>query len=135
MSSYLDSNIIIYTALYSDHKNEKAFALFERIGKGADKAITSVLAVDEFIWVVSKHRGRDIALSLAKGIFRYPNLEILDVKSNDMLFAISLMEKYPHLKPRDAIHAAVAINNNADKIYSDDSDFDALKEIGRVGLS
>jgi len=43
------------------------------------------------------------------------------------------MERYP-LKPRDAIHAATALAEEASTILSDDADFDAVKELHRKPL-
>ena len=135
MKAYLDANIFIYPILYSsDSKEKKCKQILNDVVSGRLQAITSSLTLDEIIWKIIKKTGRQKTLKLAKDLFELPNLTIVEVGTQDMFNAIELMEKYPHLKPRDAIHAAVAINNNAAKIYSDDSDFDALKEIGRVGL-
>ena len=134
MKYYLDSNIFIYTAIYSGGKTEKAFSILEQIGKGIDSAITSSLTLDEFLWKVMKQRSRSETLELAKGIYRYPNLDIVEVKAIDVFSAILLMEKYEKLKPRDAIHAAVAISAGVSQIYSDDPDFDEIKDIKREKL-
>ncbi|HIJ97878.1 TPA: type II toxin-antitoxin system VapC family toxin [archaeon] len=135
MKAYLDANIFIYPILYSsDSKEKKCKQILNDVVSGRLQAITSSLTLDEIIWKIIKKTGRQKTLKLAKDLFELPNLTIVEVGTQDMFNAIELMEKYPHLKPRDAIHAAVAINNNAAKIYSDDPDFDGVKEIGRVGL-
>ena len=41
------------------------------------------------------------------------------------------MEKYK-IKPRDAIHAAIALENGIETIVSYDRDFDKLEEIKRL---
>ncbi|HEY3128917.1 MAG TPA: PIN domain-containing protein [Acidobacteriota bacterium] len=39
-----------------------------------------------------------------------------------------------HLKPRDAIHAASALSRGIREIVSEDSDFDAIKELQRKSI-
>src|SRR3989338_2502442 len=127
MKAYLDANIFIYPILYSsDSKEKKCKQILNDVVSGRLQAITSSLTLDEIIWKIIKKTGRQKTLKLAKDLFELPNLTIVEVGTQDMFNAIELMEKYPHLKPRDAIHAAVAINNNAAKIYSDDPDFDGV---------
>lgn len=41
------------------------------------------------------------------------------------------MDKYPSIVSRDAIHAAVVVNNKLKGIISEDSDFDIIKGIKR----
>ena len=44
------------------------------------------------------------------------------------------MKKYSVLKPRDAIHLAVALSANASTFITDDSDFLVIKEIKIIPL-
>ncbi len=62
-------------------------------------------------------------------MIQIPNLDIISVKPADIILAFELMDSYSKLKPRDAIHLAVALNSGAETIISDDSDFDEIKEI------
>ena len=58
-------------------------------------------------------------------------MKFLNVKRSVVLRAQSLMEKYK-IKPRDAIHAATALENGIETIVSYDRDFDKLEEIKRL---
>ncbi len=75
-----------------------------------------------------------IALEIGKDILELPNLKILDVTAKDILVSIDLMERYAHLKPRDAIHSAVCMNAGVFTMVSDDNDFDGIEEINREAL-
>ena len=60
------------------------------------------------------------------------NLDIVAVKPEYFYLVFKLMDQYKKLKPRDAIHLAVALNFGAKTIISDDGDFDGIKEIERI---
>jgi predicted nucleic acid-binding protein len=55
----------------------------------------------------------------------------LGVKKSTVFKAQEIVEKY-RLTPRDAIHAAAAIDNKIATIVSYDKDFDILDEIRRI---
>jgi len=65
-------------------------------------------------------------------ILLFPDL--LPVTRSDMLTACELMERYPTLPPRDAIHAATMINNGIGSILSADAHFDDVAEVKRLPL-
>lgn len=135
MKVYLDANIFIYPAIYGiDSKERACREILDKMVSGKIGAITSSLTIDEIIWKLIRRVGRAETLKLAKSLFELPNLTVVDVTAQDVYNALELMEKYKNLKPRDAIHAAVAINAGVSKIYSDDSDFDEIKELNRVKL-
>jgi predicted nucleic acid-binding protein len=49
-----------------------------------------------------------------------------------MLRACGLLERYPRLPVRDAIHVATMLNNGLQTVVSVDADFDQVVEIRRV---
>jgi len=60
-----------------------------------------------------------------------PNLRLLRADIRVVSRAQSIVEDFD-LKPRDAIHAATAIENGIDKILSYDDDFRAIPDLTRV---
>ncbi|MBW3583499.1 MAG: PIN domain-containing protein [Euryarchaeota archaeon] len=74
------------------------------------------------------------ALRETSRIVSLPHLTILDVKPKHMVAALDLMQHHPRLRPRDALHAAVAMDAGVYSIVSSDPDFDAVPELGRVAL-
>ena len=131
---YLDSNVFLYPILYEGGKSDNAQAILMEMVEGNIHCVTASLTLDEVIWIVSKKISRKKALEIGKDILELPNLKILDVTSTDILNSIDLMERYSHLKPRDAIHSAVSINAGVFTMVSDDSDFDGIDEINRERL-
>lgn len=55
----------------------------------------------------------------------------LGVKKSTVFKAQEIMEKYK-MKPRDAIHAATALENKITDIVSYDKDFDEVEGIKRI---
>ena len=51
------------------------------------------------------------SIELGRKFLEFPNLKLLNIKRSTVLRAQKLMEKY-EIKPRDAIHAATALEND-----------------------
>ena len=68
-------------------------------------------------------------------VFIYPIIyderSVEEAKRSTILNAQRLMDEYG-LKPRDAIHAAAALENRIDTIVSYDKDFDEVRGLKRV---
>jgi len=131
---YVDSNIFLYPAIYKletveEARESKEFLL--KISEGSVEACTATITWDEVVWVVRKIFGLKPSIELGRMLLEFPNLKFLNVKRSVVLRAQSLMEKYK-IKPRDAIHAATALENGIETIVSYDRDFDKLEEIKRL---
>lgn len=130
---YLDSNVFIYAALSRGAEGEGCREITEMLEKGELSCAISCLVLDEVAWAVSKHRDFNTGMKVWSDILEIPNLKILSIDENIAIKAPSLMSKYKP-SPRDAIHAALVVENAIGTIVSDDSDFDRIKEIRRIRL-
>jgi predicted nucleic acid-binding protein len=131
---YFDSNIFIYPIVYDEAKvveakKSKDFLLQTALGK--IEAYTSSITWDEVTWIVRKLFGIDFSLNAGRQFLSFPNLRLLGIKRTTVFKAHEIMEKYK-LAPRDAIHAASALENKITTIVSYDKDFDSLEEIKRI---
>ena len=131
---YVDSNIFLYPVIYKpetvkEARESKNFLL--KISEGLVEACTATITWDEVVWVVRKIFGLKPSIELGRKLLEFPNLKLLNVKRSVVLRAQKLMEKYG-IKPRDAIHAATALENGIETIVSYDRDFDKLEEIKRL---
>lgn len=134
--AYLDSNIFIYPILHHPEAQEKAQRAREillQVEKGEIKAYTSTLTWDEVVYVVTRTMDRDEGISIGRKLLGFPNLEFIDVDKLTISTAQSLIDRY-HIRPRDSIHIASALNKNIKTIISDDKDFDKVAEITRSPL-
>lgn len=133
---YVDSNVFLYSVLYSpdlEPKAKKAKEILQKIENKELSAATSTLTWDEVVWVASKLLGRIGGVTQGQKLLGFPNLEFICVDETIISQAQSLMDKYK-LTPRDSIHVASALNRKATIIISDDEDFDQIKEIKRTPL-
>lgn len=131
---YVDSNVFLYPIIYDEEtvvevKKSKSFLLKMALGK--IEAYTSSLTWDEFTWVIRKLFGIEVSMHEGKKFLSFPNLRVLGVRMSTVFKAQELVERYG-VKPRDAIHAAVALENKIKTIVSYDDDFDAINEIRRI---
>ena len=137
MKHYIDSNVFIYPII-AEAKTEIKSASAKRTllqiatGELKDDA-TSCLTWDDLVWVLTRFLGKKIALSQGKRFLSFQNLHFVDVKQTTIDRAQDLIENYD-LKPRDAIHAACALENGIQEIISDDPDFDRVEELKRIKL-
>ena len=134
---YIDSNIFIYPIIADERTEVKASSakkLLLHIATGELDAVTSYLTWDEFVWVLKKFMHKDIAASEGRKFLAFPNLRFVEIDSTVIKRAQDLIEKYS-IKPRDAIHAACALENGIREFVSDDPDFDEVTELKRIRLS
>jgi len=131
---YVDSNVFLYPVVYDSEviveaKKSKDFLL--KIAQGNVKACTATITWDEIVWTIRKIFGFELSVEEGKKFLAFPNLKLLGVKKSTVFKAQEIMEKYS-IKPRDAIHAAVALENNVTEVVSYDTDFDKIEGFKRV---
>lgn len=131
---YLDSNVFIYSVIDNGPKGDVARDIIsETITSG--NATINCLTIDEVIWGLWRFtKDRNMAVRYGSMLFAMAGLRILPVSPNDVYYGLSMMRKYPKLRPRDSLHLSTAIRAGANIIVSDDKDFDNLGEIKREGL-
>ncbi|MBI4141971.1 type II toxin-antitoxin system VapC family toxin [Candidatus Woesearchaeota archaeon] len=130
---YLDANFFVFALLDQTKKGEKARDIQKNIVEGKIRAFTSVLALDEVMWVLIKNNKQHLLRKTIEDIYSLPNLAVREVPSLTALRALSFIEN-SRLKPRDALHVAVMEHLQVTTILSDDSDFDKVKQIKRQKL-
>jgi uncharacterized protein len=133
---YVDSNVFLYSVLYSpdsEPKAKKAKEILQKIENKKLSAATSTLTWDEVVWVATKLLGRTDGIAQGQKLLGFPNLGFINVDEGIIAQAQTLMDKYD-LSPRDSIHVASALSRKATIIISDDEDFDQIKQIKRTPL-
>ncbi|PVU77010.1 PIN domain nuclease [Acidianus hospitalis] len=127
---FLDANFIIYLNL-----GVKEVVNFYIKVLQEDRLALDPLVIDEVIYVSKKKYNvnfNDTISFLDKVVL--PNSLILPIRKEDYDKAKELMLQY-NLKPSDAFHVAIMLNNSISKIISEDKDFDRIKEIERLWLN
>ena len=128
---FIDANIIMYT-VGKEHKYKGPCSLLVR--RIAEKNI--VVASDTEVlqeilyryWLIRKFERARETYSDFKSLVSL----MFPVTIDDVNLALELLESYQNIQPRDAIHAAVMLNNGLTRIYSTDAHFDEIKGIERI---
>ncbi len=127
----LDANILMYAA-GAEHPNKApSLALLERIARGSVDAGADVEVLQEIL-----HRYRAMGrwqdgrrvFDLARTIV--PTWHAVDLVVLER--ARELLDQYPALTARDALHAAVYFRVGASALCSFDRDFDSVRGLVRV---
>ena len=127
---FLDANFIIYLNL-----GVKEVVNFYIKVLQEDRLALDPLVIDEVIYVSKKKYNvnfNDTISFLDEVVL--PNSLILPIRKEDYDKAKELILQY-NLKPSDAFHVAIMLNNSISKIISEDKDFDRIKEIERIWLN
>jgi len=123
----------VAAATGTDANANKSREIISSIERQTISGSTSALTFDEVVFIVRKIAGFEKSLIAGENFLNISRLKIIEVNYQSILLAHELMKKF-RIKPRDAIHTACAINNDVKTIISDDSDFDAVKEIERINI-
>jgi hypothetical protein len=127
---FLDANFIIYLNLGVKEVENFYIKVLQE-----DRLALDPLVIDEVIYVSKKKYNvnfNDTISFLDEVVL--PNSLILPIRKEDYDKAKELILQY-NLKPSDAFHVAIMLNNSISKIISEDKDFDRIKEIERLWLN
>ena len=126
----IDTNIILYSLCKEHPLKEPCRCIVGKIASGEIAANIDVELLQEVLYVYTHRNERAKGIAACRYLLDiFPNP--FPVSKNEISLAISFMDKYPSLVSRDAIHAAVIVNNKLKGIISEDRDFDIIKGIKR----
>jgi hypothetical protein len=131
MQVFLDTNVFLY-AVGAAHPLRVACAkVLRRVAEGSLDATINSEVIQEILYVLIRRGRRADALKLANDLASlFPDL--LAVTRDDLLSACELLEQYPRLSVRDAVHIGTMLRNGLRTVVSVDSDFDQVSEIRRI---
>lgn len=127
---YLDANVFLHAVLESGPIGDAARRLLKQATTG--DAATSTLTVDEVVWSLWKIEGRDTAVAKGRQMIAARNVTYMPVTPDHLEQVLDLVEG--GMRPRDAIHAAVALEAGIQEIVSTDPDFDKVDGLKRILL-
>lgn len=130
---YFDANVFIYPLIYNINLNVNANTAnyyLELLVTGKMVGYTCTLTWDEVFYKIKQLYGNIKADQASKTLFTFPNLNFVNVDFE----IISKAQKIAMLfntMPRDAIHAACALEYCNGEIISNDLHFDRIKGLKR----
>ncbi|WP_373059236.1 type II toxin-antitoxin system VapC family toxin [Gemmatimonas sp.] len=127
----IDTNVLMYAAGAAHPNKAPSTRMLERVAHGALAATIDAETLQEIL-----HRYRAIGqwnasrqvFDLARQLF--PSVVPISAEMLDR--ARTLLDDYPALMARDALHAAVVMHEGFDAICSYDRDFDAITATTRI---
>ncbi|MBL7206203.1 MAG: type II toxin-antitoxin system VapC family toxin [Candidatus Aenigmarchaeota archaeon] len=130
---YIDSNLFIYARIDKGKIGEQTRKIISLLESGKIEACTSVLSLDEVVWIVREElKDYKAGIDCGRMIMEIPNLIVLDITKAEILKAFDLMEN--GLKPRDALHAATCLKHGVFTIVTNDSDFKKLDSLNTLNF-
>ena len=131
---FLDSNIPMYVAGRDHPLRAPAKRLLEKVRAGELEACSSTEVLQEILYRYAGLRRLDLAREVYD-LFVALCPIIFPVTLADTDRARDLVGAHPGVGVRDAIHAAVMLNNEVREIASFDAGFDAIPGIRRLPLA
>ncbi len=128
---FVDTNIFIYASGDSHPYKAPSVVFLEKVASNQIKAVSNVEVLQEILhrYCIIKEKTRGFRL-IEKITELIPI--ILPVNKSDVLKAKELLETYPQIEARDAIHTATMLNRDIKTICSYDKHYDQIKEIKRT---
>ena len=130
MTLFIDSNIPMYVAGRDHPHREPSRRLLERVRTGELEACTSTEVLQEILYRYSALRRIDLAQRVYD-LFVQVCPVVLPVTLADTDRAKQLLSDVQSIGARDAIHAAVMLNNGVSRIATFDRAFDTVPGMER----
>ena len=131
---FIDSNIPMYVAGRDHPLRAPAMRLLERVRAGELDACSSTEVLQEILYRYAGLKRLDLARDVYN-LFVALCPVILPVTLADTDRARDLMGTVTGVSVRDAIHAAVMLNNGVRQIATFDAGFDGVDDIERLPIS
>jgi len=131
MQVFLDTNVFLHAAGAAHPLRDACAKVLRRVADGSLDATINSEVIQEILYVLIRRGRRADALKLANDLASlFPDL--LAVTRDDLLSARELLQQYPRLSVRDAVHVGTMLQNGIKTVVSVDSDFGQVSGIRRV---
>lgn len=127
----VDANVLMYAAGAPHPSKARSVRFLERVAEGEEDAVLDAEVLQE---VLHRYRALDrwedgrTVFDSARTLFPV----VLPITVEVLDRARTLMDAYPHLLARDALHAAVVIHHELEAVCSFDTDFDPVAGVRRI---
>lgn len=127
-TAFIDTNIIFYAFGREHPLKARCRDLLNKASNGELTVVANAEVLQEILYVHWRRndleRGGEV-FDAVQGLLQ----EVYPVDMETMNEARTLLDKYPDIPPRDAVHAATALINDIPLIITADKHFAAIKEI------
>jgi hypothetical protein len=130
---FIDSNVPMYVAGRDHPLREPARRFLEQVQRGDIEGCTSTEVLQEILYRYVGLRRRDLAVEVYD-LFVRLCAAVLPVGLADTDRARDILRQVAGASVRDAIHAAVMLNEGTTRIATFDKGFDSIPGIERIRL-
>jgi len=130
---FIDSNIPMYVAGGEHPNREPARRFLDRVRRGKVEACSSTEVLQEILYRYASLGRLDLAREVYD-LFVEICPVVLDVTLADTDRARDILCSTSHISARDAVHAAVMLNHDVERIATYDAGFDRVPGIRRLDL-
>ena len=133
MTVFIDSNIPMYVAGAEHPNRQPALRFMERVRAREVEACTSTEVLQEILYRYHALGRLDLAAKVYDFFVALVPV-VLPVTLADTDLARDLLVSTGGISARDAVHAAVMINNGVERVATFDRGFDRVGRVGRIEL-
>ena len=127
----LDASVVVYALGEANPRREPCRALLQAAASGEFRAYASVEMVQEVVHHRLRKLGdRRIAGADGRSVSAICTLLFFDREVLDL--SLELIERFPTIRGRDAVHAATALAYGIERIASTDPAFDGIPGLTRL---
>lgn len=127
---YFDTNVFLY-AIGAEHRyREPCRALVGALGGGTLRAETSIETIQEIVHHRLRRGDPDATEQGRRAADLCAAVHAFDREL--AMASLELIDRYPTLPTRDAVHAATALAGGVRLVVSADRDFDAVEGLERI---
>lgn len=130
---FLDVNVLMYAAGREHTYKQPSLRVLASIEAGVLSVAVDAEIFQELLYRYTAIGLADRGLELAHALLDYHPI-ILGLTEPDVKLSLDIFARFRDkgVGPRDALHAAVMLNNGVDRIISTDRDFDVITGITRL---
>ncbi len=133
MKIFLDSNIFLRAILKDDEvKARNCLKLFEKVDRGEIKAATSMLVLNEILWVLEGYKAERAKIAERLKAVATSNVEILGAENGRIVLESIEYYKETGVDFIDALNACIARENKIQVIATYDNHFEKLDFVKAV---
>lgn len=130
---FIDTNVFMYAAGRKHEYKAPSLNVLVKVRDGEISGVIDTEVIQEILYRYHYLGLPDAALEVSWDALELP-IDVIGVTKKDTESALYLYGKYRDqgIAPRDALHAAIMMNNGIREIISADVHFDVIAEVTRV---
>jgi predicted nucleic acid-binding protein len=126
----VDANVFIYAVGGPGPYKESCQRFLRSLYMQSNEFLTNVEVLQEILHVLGRRGRRAEAASLVLDVMRSLR-SIIPIQASEINAAIGILDEYPQISTRDAVHAAVVRIHGLEGVVSADRHFDVIRGVTR----